>query len=180
MEKSVLLKLARACIEEEFGADIDGTLFNQPFLKEDGATFVTITKNGHLRGCIGSLVATRSLGEDICKNAKAAAFSDPRFPPLSHDELAEIDIELSLLSPPYEIKFHSKDELQSKIIPKKHGVIIKKGFHQATFLPQVWEQLTDFDSFFSHLCQKAGLDKYCIDSDMKVFVYEVEKFKESV
>jgi len=178
MDSTLLLKLARCCIEEELGVSCDKSLFASEWLNKFGATFVTLTKNGNLRGCIGSLVATRSLREDICKNAKLAAFSDPRFPPLSRDEQAEIAIEVSLLSEPLEVLFESKRDLKSKIVPHQHGVIIKKGVYQATFLPQVWEQLPEFETFFAHLCAKAGMKGECIDGDLKVFTYEVEKFSE--
>lgn len=178
MDSALLLKLARCCIKEEFGHPCDRSAFTSKWLDRFGATFVTLTKNGDLRGCIGSLIATRSLREDICKNAKLAAFSDPRFPPLSEDEVVEITIEVSLLSEPKELLFESKDDLKSKIVPHKHGVIIKKGGYQATFLPQVWEQLPEFETFFAHLCAKAGLRGECIDNNLKVFTYEVEKFSE--
>lgn len=176
MDSALLLKLARCCIEEEFGVMCDKTLFSSKELDRLGASFVTLTKDGNLRGCIGSLVATRALREDICKNAKLAAFSDPRFPPLLREELDSISIEVSLLSEPLEVLFESKSDLKSKIVPHKHGVIIKKGVYQATFLPQVWEQLPEFETFFAHLCAKAGMRGDCIDGELKVFTYEVEIF----
>ena len=142
------------------------------FLKR-AATFVTLTINGNLRGCIGSLVAHQALLDDILTNAQKAAFSDPRFPPLTKDEFEKIKIEISLLSTPKEVQYTNFEDLRKKIRVGIDGVIIKQGGKQATFLPQVWEQLPNFDDFFTHLFHKAGITD--IDSKIDVFLYQVEK-----
>lgn len=178
-DKHMLLKLARGAIGESLGLAFDKTLYEKEAFLESGASFVTLTKGGQLRGCIGSLIATRPLFEDVYKNAKAAAFEDPRFPPVALDELEAITVEVSLLTPPVAVEFADKEDLKSKITPFKDGVILKKGYFQSTFLPQVWEQLPDFESFFAHLCAKGGMHQDCIDQDLQVFTYQVEKFSEA-
>ncbi len=148
-----------------------------PKLKEPGATFVTLTYDGNLRGCIGSLEAYRPLLEDLTQNAKAAAFEDPRFYPLSVEEFAKTSIEVSLLSSPALLDYTDVNDLKNKITPFEDGVILKLGSRKSTFLPQVWEQLPDFESFFSHLCQKAGLDENCLEKHPSIYIYKVEKFE---
>jgi len=180
--KEVLLSLARASIKGRFmGTSVDlGSIEEEyPQLKEPGASFVTLTQDSQLRGCIGSLVAHRSLLEDVLANAQAAAFSDPRFSPLSEDELSSTRIEVSILSSPKPLEYTDVEELRSKINCGVDGVILNDGYHKATFLPQVWEQLSDFDLFFSHLCQKAGLSTECLHSHPEISVYQVEKVIES-
>lgn len=185
MKKEVLLKLARAAIAEAVGVpyplDLDGILQAHPWLKADGACFVTLTVGEYemLRGCIGSIVAHRPLYEDLIHNAKAAALDDPRFPSLSKDEFEKIVIEVSILTPPQEVHYSSTEELESKIRTGRDGVILKHdATHQATYLPQVWEQLPDFKSFFMHLCMKAGMGMECLAFHPQIFTYQVEEYKE--
>ncbi|MDD3591190.1 MAG: AmmeMemoRadiSam system protein A [Sulfurovum sp.] len=185
MKKEVLLKLARAAIAEAVGVpyplDLDGMLQANPWLKEDGACFVTLTVGEYemLRGCIGSIVAHRPLYEDLVHNAKAAALDDPRFPSLSKDEFEKIVIEVSILTPPQEIDYSTVDDLKTKINVGIDGVILKHdAVHQATYLPQVWEELPDFKSFFMHLCMKAGMGMECLAFHPQIFTYQVEKHKE--
>ena len=147
-------------------------------LNENGASFVTLTKNGNLRGCIGSLQASRPLQEDIVQNALAAAFRDPRFRPLTSSELPLVTIEVSVLTEPEAVTFNSTEELFSLIRPDVDGVIIEKGYHRATFLPQVWLQLPTHPQFFSHLLQKAALPEDTPLTDLTVQRYQVEKFTE--
>ena len=178
----VLLSLARASIKGRFGGgslDTVNLLKEYPQLEQMGASFVTLTQDGHLRGCIGSIVAHRSLLEDIVQNAQAAAFKDPRFMPLSEDELSRTRIEVSLLSEPKVLLYEDSDDLKEKIRTGVDGVILRDGNHQSTFLPQVWEELTEFETFFSHLCQKAGLVGGCLESHPEIYTYQVEKVKES-
>lgn len=181
----IYLLLARAAIAQSVGLkyniDLDKILEKYPDLKEKGAAFVTITigENNTLRGCIGTLEPYRPLYEDIIINARAAALHDPRFKMLDAQEYNDIKIEVSILSKPKSLKYENKEELKQKITPYKDGVVLKLGNHQATFLPQVWEQLSDFELFFSHLCQKAGLEPNCIDRHPEIFIYQVEKYKES-
>lgn len=127
--------------------------------EESGACFVTLTKSGQLRGCIGSVIAHRPLIMDLIKNAHSAAFADPRFKPLTSEELYAIDIEVSLLSSPEKILFKTEDELMEQIVPRRDGIIIRDGNYQAVFLPCVWEQLPDKTEFMQALKQKAGLKK---------------------
>ena len=178
----VLLSLARASIKSFFdGGSLDtvNLLKEYPRLGEKGASFVTLTQDGQLRGCIGSIIAHRSLLEDIIQNAQAAAFKDPRFMPLRKDELSRTGIEVSLLSEPQVLLYEDSDDLKGKIRTGVDGVILRDGNHQSTFLPQVWEELTEFESFFSHLCQKAGLVGGCLESHPEIYTYQVEKVKES-
>ncbi len=180
----IYLKLARAAIAQSIGLDyeidLDEILDKYPSLKEQGATFVTITKGEEesLRGCIGSLEAYRPLYEDIIINARAAALHDPRFNALSIDEFKDIKIEVSILSKPKRLEYGDIEDLRSKIRVGIDGVVLKFDSAQATFLPQVWEQLPSFDLFFAHLCQKAGMSANCLELHPEIFTYQVEKFKE--
>ncbi|OSM05092.1 AmmeMemoRadiSam system protein A [Magnetofaba australis] len=149
-----------------------------PELAEPGACFITLTKQGALRGCIGSLVAHRDLAADLIANAEAAAFRDPRFPPVNFEELAQIRVEVSLLSAPQPLPYDSADDLLCKLEPNVHGVILSVGGSRATFLPQVWEQLPSPTEFLSHLCRKAGLAGDCWRHGPQIQLYTVEKYKE--
>ncbi len=180
--KEIMLDIARKAIYEKLTGEklIDkNNLTNQyPELTEPGAVFVTLNKDGQLRGCIGSIEAHRPLIDDIIHNARAAAFSDSRFYPVEPDEMNDITIEISLLSKPEEIFYNNVDELRDILIPGKDGIILSKGFRKAVFLPQVWEKLPDFDIFFYHLCQKAGLEGNCIYSHPDIYRFRVEIFEE--
>jgi len=180
----IVIALAKASIlvalnqTEDF--DLEKALKTYPFLQENGAAFVTInTKpDNQLRGCIGSLQAYRPLYKDIISNAQSAALHDPRFPPLTARELEHISIEVSILSEPKVLIYDNLKDLKSKIIPFEHGVILKYKSHQATYLPQVWEQLPKFDDFFSNLCLKANLTQNCLSSHPEIFTYTVKKYEE--
>lgn len=148
-----------------------------PSLNQNGATFVTLNSNGQLRGCIGSLEAYRPLLDDLVANAKAAAFEDPRFYPLTLSELENVDVEVSLLSPSEPIAYENVEDLKSKVTPFEDGIILELGGRRATFLPQVWEQLPQFEEFFSHLCQKAGLGSECLQKHPLIRRYLVHKYK---
>ncbi len=180
----IYLQLARAAIAQSVGIkydlDLDKLLNDYPQLKEWGSSFVTITKgeNDVLRGCIGSLEAYRPIYEDIILNARAAALHDPRFQSLSELEYNDIKIEVSILSKPKKLGYTDIEDLKNKIRPGIDGVILKLDGYQATFLPQVWEQLPSFDLFFSHLCQKAGLESNCLNHHPDIFIYQVKKYKE--
>ncbi len=185
--QKILLRTARLAIEEEFTGrsliDRNGLLQRYPALAEKRATFVTLNKQrsagGYaLRGCIGSILPVRPLLDDVIYNAKAAAFRDPRFPPLQPDELPRVRIEISILTVPQRLHYTDTNDLRQKIRPDIDGVILRLGGAQATFLPQVWEQLPDFDLFFAHLCQKAGLTADCLRAHPEIFTYQVEKFEE--
>jgi len=179
MARSVLLQLARDSIEEvlqsEKSIDREQLIADYPALAEKVATFVTLTIGGELRGCIGSLEAQRPLIDDIVINAKSAAFQDPRFPPVTTSEYLHAAIEVSLLTPPAPVEYTSVEALKAKIRPGIDGVILAHGGRQATFLPQVWEQLPDFEQFFAHLGLKAGLGADALRLHPEVYVYQVEK-----
>lgn len=179
MAQSELLKLARESIQEvlqaEHTIDREALLEKYPVLREKTATFVTLTIDGELRGCIGSLVAQRPLIDDIIHNAKAAAFQDPRFAPISTSEYLHAAVEISILTPPEAVQYDDIDDLRSKIRPAIDGVILSLNGYQATFLPQVWEQLPSFDDFFAHLGAKAGLGSNALQQHPDIFVYQVEK-----
>ena len=179
-EKESLLELARQSLEAKLrGEQLPPLNIETPHLQADGATFVTLTKNGRLRGCIGTLEAYRPLAEDVQEHAIAAALHDPRFPPVQADELPEIEIEISRLTAPVPLAYENADDLLSKLRPDIDGVILKDGFKRATYLPQVWEQLPDVAEFLNHLCQKMGLREDAWQyKKLNVLTYQVEEFHE--
>ena len=186
--KKTLLKIARNAILEKFDEQYkivpDELKALYPDLKNNQASFVTLLKDnknetGELRGCIGSILAKRSLIDDIIHNAKAAAFHDPRFEPVLLNEVSDITIEISILSVPVKVNAKSYIEIKNIILPYKHGVIIRKGFNRAVFLPDVWKKLPDFDIFFNHLCSKAGLASDCISSLDEIEIFVVDKCSEN-
>jgi len=156
--------------------DLTSLRTSYPPLNQPGATFVTLNLDGELRGCIGTLEARRALLDDLVANAKAAAFEDPRFYPLSQDEFEKVEIEVSLLTPSEPIDYKDIADLKSKITPYEDGIILELGYKKATFLPQVWEQLPSFEQFFSHLCQKAGLGSECLEKHPLIRRYRVYKY----
>jgi AmmeMemoRadiSam system protein A len=140
---------------------------------------VTLSQKGALRGCIGSLASTEPLAENVRHNAINAAFQDPRFPPLDSEELDQIAIEVSVLSPPAAVAYDDADDLLSRLRPGIDGVILRKGAASATFLPQVWKQLPRCQDFLSHLCLKAGLPaRAWHDDNLQVETYQVQSFEE--
>lgn len=176
---NVLLHQARAAIDEALdGPPCPVPDPDLPALHESGATFVTLTKHGQLRGCIGSLQAWRPLLADVRANAVAAALHDLRFYALERKELTTIRIEVSLLSPPEPLVFTDEADLLKRLVPHEDGLIISWHSHRATFLPQVWEQLPDPKLFLAHLKQKAGLPA---DTAIELFTiqrYRVQKWTE--
>ena len=182
-DQQALLGLARQTVAAALRGDeppaIDlGELADD--LHREGASFVTITKDGALRGCIGTLEACRPLAEDVQENALAAALRDPRFPPLSPTELDEVLFEVSVLSAPQRLDYDGVDDLVAKLRPGIDGVVVQSGFNRATFLPQVWDKLPGPDLFLQQLCLKARLpaDAYR-QGELEVLTYQVEKFVES-
>jgi hypothetical protein len=148
-------------------------------LTEKKACFVTLTKNGELRGCIGHLMAIEPLHQAVAENTRNAALRDPRFPPVGPDELDQIKIEISVLTDPQPLPFSSPDDLLSKLHPNEDGVLLHIGPRTATFLPQVWAQLPDKVDFLSHLSQKAGCEPSAWrGKDVSVSIYHVECFEE--
>ena len=175
---TTLLTLARNAIAGHFGLP-HSPAADCPELREMGATFVTLTQHGNLRGCIGSLEAWRPLARDVQENALAAAFRDPRFEPLSADELPFTRVEVSLLTPAEPISFSSEADALAQLRPNIDGVIFTAGHRRSTFLPQVWEQLPEPAVFMAHLKQKAGLPASYWGSDVSLERYTVKKWKEA-
>lgn len=146
---------------------------------EKRGTFVTLTARGNLRGCIGHIMPQESLIEGIRENAINAAFRDPRFSPLTQEEWKNVQVEISILTEPKPLAHRGGKDLLNKLNPGIDGVIIKKGFHQSTFLPQVWDQLPDKKAFLNHLCLKAGLEGNAWEKgDLEVSTYQVQAFEE--
>ncbi len=147
--------------------------------KKKRGVFITLHKDHELRGCIGTIEAARSIVEGVKYNALNAAFHDPRFSPVTKNELEKINIEVSILTKPVKIKYDNTNDLIDKITPFQDGVIIKKKNCSATFLPQVWDQLPDCELFLSHLCRKAGLKaNEWQKNDLEVSLYQVQYFNE--
>ena len=180
----LMLKLAREAIADQLGRELSGSAVDQDQLKNDifkaqRATFVTLSLEGQLRGCIGSLSAAEPVAINVKKNAVNAAFHDPRFSPLSAEEFDRVSIDVSILSEPVPLVYSDADDLLAKLRPAVDGVIIRKGAASATFLPQVWEQLPAPQDFLGHLCLKAGLSsKDWRGGDLEVLTYRVQHFEE--
>jgi len=180
----VYIALAKAAIRTALGEaddfDLADALVQYPELQQKGAAFVTLNQkgSGRLRGCIGSLQAYRPLFEDIIDNARSAALHDPRFPPLTLEEMEKVSLEISLLSPAEPLSYTDSNDLRSKIIPGKDGVVLRYNGYRATYLPQVWEELPDFDAFFSSLCRKAGLPGECLSYHPEIDLYQVTRYEE--
>ncbi len=181
-EKQILLKLARQAIEyavsEKKLPRLDqGRL--TAVLRAPGASFVTLTIDEKLRGCIGALDAYQSLAEDVREHAIAAALQDPRFPPVKEGELSGIRIEVSRLTVPHLLEYSSGEDLLKKLRPHVDGVVLKNGPHRATFLPQVWEKISDPTDFLDGLCEKMGArQNLWRDTKLQVYSYQVEEFHE--
>ena len=182
--QEILLKLARASIEEAFGRPLPfdkhvlGAKY--PELREKRATFVTLKIDGKaLRGCIGSILPHAALFDDVVANAKSAAFRDPRFAPLTETEYRRCSVEVSLLSVPLPLAYTDADDLRGRIRPGVDGVILQLDGRSATFLPQVWEELPDFDRFFAHLGIKAGIGADVLTRHPDIFTYQAEHFEDA-
>jgi len=174
---STLLKLARSEIGAKLGHRIPPPA-HAGWLEEPGASFVTLTRQGELRGCIGTLEAHRPLGEDVRENAVAAAFRDPRFMPLSRDEFEDIRVEVSLLSPTEPLLVTNEADALARLRPNIDGVVLEYGHYRSTFLPQVWEQLPNPAEFLAHLKRKAGLSMDFWAEQVRLSRYTVSKWKE--
>jgi hypothetical protein len=183
----VLVSLARKSIADKLGGGASkstsegllSTLQDNRFKLHCG-TFVTLKIKGRLRGCIGSLTSTETVLDGVKRNAVNAAFHDPRFSPLSKDELDRTEIEVSILSEPQPLAYRDGQDLITKLRAHVDGVIIRKGHASATFLPQVWEQLPGAEDFLTHLCRKAGLPSDTWqNSELEVLTYQVQYFEEN-
>ncbi len=192
-QQKYLLNLARRTLEHYFQTGkklvIDESELLDAGLTQKRGCFVTLhkrsfakasaRKNGELRGCIGHIEPIQPLYLDVIENALSAAFDDNRFAPVQQYELLEIDIEISVLTVPKKLAYFSVDDLLNKLQPLRDGVIIRKGLRGATYLPQVWEDLSDKEEFLSSLCLKAGLqsDEWR-KGGLEVQVYQAEVFGE--
>ena len=172
-----LVVLARNAIGAQFGVT-EARVIGHPALDRPGATFVTLMQDGELRGCIGSLEPRRALSVDVGANAIAAAFRDPRFPPLAAREFPPTSVEVSLLSPQEALAFADEDEFVRQLRRGVDGIVLSHGHHRATFLPQVWETLPEPRQFVAALKRKAGLREDFWSSDVEVARYTVIKWKE--
>jgi AmmeMemoRadiSam system protein A len=181
-EQKILLRMARDAMErgvkhEELPPLDESAL--TPHLREDGASFVTLTVGGQLRGCIGALEAYQSLAEDVREHAVAAALEDPRFPAVSERELRGIQIEVSRLTRPVSLEYENAEDLLSKLHPHIDGVVLRDAFRRATFLPQVWEKIPDPAEFLNNLCYKMGASPdLWRKKHLDVLTYQVEEFHE--
>ncbi len=182
-ERKFLLDLARKTVAQVVTSgsmpQIDAAGLSSR-LTEHKACFVTLKKNGELRGCIGHIFPRESLYRAVMDNARSAAVRDPRFPPVQPGELSKIEIEVSVLTVPQPLDFESPDDLVENLRPNLDGVVLTIGQRQATFLPQVWEQLPDKETFLAHLSDKAGLPPFAWKRPgASVLTYQVEAFRES-
>lgn len=176
-QQQQMLTLAKRSIEHglQTGSPLPIKLEDYPpELSERRATFVTLTINGELRGCIGMLEAVRPLVRDIAANAFAAAFRDPRFAPLSAEELEQLTIHISILSPSEPVAFTSEADLIRQLRPFVDGLILEEGALRGTFLPSVWESLPNPADFLRHLKQKAGLPPGYWSDTLKIYRYSTE------
>ena len=174
----ILLAAARGAIGERFGAE-PLVLQMRPWMQVPGASFVTLMLDGELRGCIGSLEAHRPLLEDVQGNAVAAAFRDPRFPPLSNREFAQVRVEVSELGAAEPLEFESEAHALRLLRPHEDGLILEYGRHRSTFLPQVWETLSKPALFLAQLKRKAGLPADFWHDEIRLSRYAVSKWKEA-
>ena len=178
----ILLRIAKTSIlgrfDNKYYVDDEQLLHDYPYLSEDGATFVTLHYDKDLRGCIGSIIAHRTLLNDIKNNAISAAFKDYRFNPLSSDELSHLTLEVSVLTKPKLLDYEDFDDLVAKIRPNIDGLILKHGGYQGTFLPQVWEQLPHAKIFLEHLSMKAGSNPAIYYEHPQIYTYQVDAIEE--
>lgn len=174
---TVLLGLARGAIASR-GSRPPRSPDDPDWLDDPGAAFVTLTERGRLRGCIGSIEPHRTLREDVLHNACAAAFHDPRFPPVAAQEVPRVRIEVSVLSPMSPVECCSRTELLARLHPGVDGVVLSWHGHRGVFLPQVWEQLPDPEDFVEHLLHKAGLPVSFWDLELCVARFTVSSWQE--
>ncbi len=173
----ILLPIARAAISQALNVPRTADE-SAPWLAERAACFVTLTQQGELRGCIGTLEAHRTLLDDVKSNAVSAAFHDPRFAPLRAYELPGTRVEVSVLSAPEPMSFRDEADALAQLRPHEDGIVLEYGLRRSTFLPQVWEQLPEADAFLARLKQKAGLLPHFWADGIRLSRYSVQKWKE--
>jgi hypothetical protein len=181
-ECSTLLKLARQALEETVCTGRFKPLDLEDYperLRKPVGSFVTLTRKGQLRGCIGALEPILPLIEDVCEHAASAALRDYRFPPISPEELPDIEIEISILTQPQLLHYNCPEDLLTLLRPGIDGVILRDGLSRATFLPQVWKKVPDPGYFLGYLCQKLGVEPSLWQAKkLLVYTYQVEEIKE--
>jgi AmmeMemoRadiSam system protein A len=181
-EKQFLLHLARQVLERAVRREKLPPLELEslsPCLQAEGASFVTLTKGGELRGCVGALEPYQPLAEDVREHTVAAALEDFRFPPVQPDELPQIEVEVSRLTRPFPLTYDGPEDLLAKLQPGLDGVVIRDGFRRATFLPQVWDKIPDKVDFLDQLCWKMGAEPdLWRRKKLEVLIYRVEEFHE--
>ena len=173
----ILVAIAREAIEADPSGRYGPVEWQEEWLRGTGASFVTLRDDGELRGCIGTVDPHRPLGDDVAHNAHAAAYRDPRFPPVRPAERARLEVEVSVLSPRAPIAAPTEAELAAVLRPGVDGIVLEYEGHRATFLPQVWESLPDPIDFLSELRRKARLPARFWHPGMQVSRYTVEKFR---
>jgi len=174
-ERQLLLQIARESIRHGLERGTPAHVSSEdPELLRPGASFVTLERQGELRGCIGSLEPRQALIKDVADNAFNAAFRDPRFPPLSRREFDDIEIHISILSPTEPMHFTSEEDLLGQLRPGIDGLVLQEGRQRGTFLPQVWESLPAPVDFLNHLKRKAGLPMSYWSPSLRVDRYTVE------
>ena len=181
-DKELLLAIARQAIEQGVNGgqvrQLDHSGLSDALL-ENGASFVTLTIDGRLRGCIGALEAYQCLADDVQEHALAAAFDDYRFPPVTLNEVHQLHLEISRLTPPVPLAYNNPEDLPALLTPHEDGVIIRDGRQRATFLPQVWRQVPDPERFLDQLCMKMGAAPSLWRKKMlEVSIYHVEEWSE--
>src|SRR5450759_1449821 len=174
----VLLPIARAAISGALKVSYKADE-SAPWLAERGACFVTLTQDGELRGCIGSLQSHQPLLADVKGDAVSAAMRDPRFTPLSVEELDITTVEISLLSSTQAMEVSDEADALAQLRPGVDGIIFEYGRYRSTFLPQVWENLAQPREFLAMLRRKAGLPDDFWAEDVKLSRYSVTKWSES-
>ena len=186
-EGQLLVELARATICDRLYCPVDlheedamNKALSAPVFAQMQGVFVTLRKEGQLRGCIGTLSGREKIADGIKNYALNAAFKDSRFAPVTAEELDDIEVEVSILTEPAVLEYQRGKELPTVLRPGKDGVIIRQGGASATFLPQVWEQLPNPEDFLAHLCMKAGLPaNEWRRGKLKVETYQVQHFSEN-
>jgi AmmeMemoRadiSam system protein A len=176
-----LLSLARKTIAEDLGVECEVLVRPEDaeILKEKRGVFVTLNIGKELRGCIGNIIPIYTLENAVKKNAINAAFEDPRFWPITKEEFGEVRLEISVLTVPKRMEYKNADDLLEKLTPLKDGVILRKLSYEATYLPQVWEDLMDKEQFLGSLCVKAGMNAgEWKKADLVVETYQAEVFGE--
>ena len=174
----VLLPLARTAIANQLGMSWQENETPQ-WLQQYGACFITLTRDTKLRGCVGTLRPHRALAEDVKANAVAAAFRDPRFPPVAAGEFPVVALEISVLSAVEPMRFDDEADALRQLRRGIDGLVFEYGYHTSTFLPQVWEDFKEPTEFVAHLKYKAGLPPDFWDKDVRLSRYTVFKWRET-